>query len=209
MKNTPTFVGQPPAACNSPAAPAPLVLELKRLAEVYARLVDSEDTDSWAEARDIYVEAASNVTTIQQLFEQLQAFEDGLRELASALGADVRTADYLSAQQLLENIWRGIERQLDASDSQLNEALQRARYWRQRAKSAEGHLLTSDLHAAARALHDSSHLRTTPWDELTAPWRERFIRCAGEALGAVNARRLARFPQDSRKEAAPCPSLAV
>lgn len=200
MNITPTFVGQPPAACNSSTAPAPLVQELKRLAEVYARLVDSEDTDSWAEARDIYVEAASNVTTIQQLFEQLQAFEDGLRELASALGADACTADYQSAQQLLENIWRGIERQLDASDSQLNEALERARYWRQRAKSAEGHLLASDQIAAAHAV--------SQWLSLPAnsPQVELVVEMV---LTAVADRRATRLPHDSREEPEPCPSPAV
>lgn len=195
MKNTPTFVGQPPAACNSPAAPAPLVQELKRLAEVYARLVDSEDADSWAEARDIYVEAASNVTTIQQLFEQLQAFEDGLRELASALGADACTADYQSAQQLLENIWRGIERQLDASDSQLNDALERARYWRQRAKSAEGHLLTSDRIAAAQAV--------SRWLSLPAD-SEQVELMVEMVLTAVANRRAHRLPHNSRQEHESC-----
>lgn len=71
---------------------------------------------------------------------------------------------------------------------------ERAAYWKQRAKAAEGHLWASDHEAAARALHSVSTLTVTPWDELTDSQRFGCYRAVSAVLRAVNDRRDERRP---------------
>lgn len=73
---------------------------------------------------------------------------------------------------------------------------ERANYWKQRAKSAEGHLWTSDASAAIRALHRYSLMESTPWDELTDQQRAYIASAACAVIAEVNARRDARKPRD-------------
>lgn len=73
----------------------------------------------------------------------------------------------------------------------------RAGYWRQRAKSAEGHLLASDWRAAAMELHKYCSFESTPWDQLTGSQRAQLDGAAGSVIAVVNARRDARAPKDS------------
>lgn len=79
----------------------------------------------------------------------------------------------------------------------LMEALSRAKYWKQRAKSAEGHLYAGDCEAGARAVHASSALAAASWDELTDEQRARFSMVAARVISAVNLRRDARKPRAS------------
>lgn len=81
------------------------------------------------------------------------------------------------------------------------EAEYRARYWKQRARSAEGRL-ASDLRLAGQAIHTISALKDTPWDQLTDVQRYGFDRAAGLAVHAVNEARDARLPHDVRLERA-------
>lgn len=80
----------------------------------------------------------------------------------------------------------------------LAEASRRAAYWKQRAKSAEGHLFSGDAEAGARAAHAASSLSGTPWPDLTDAQRAGFEFVASRVIAAVNVRRDARKPGDGR-----------
>lgn len=88
--------------------------------------------------------------------------------------------------------WQGLrdqEREIEALRA-------RATYWKQRAKSAEGHLFASDLQAACEALHKESNFASTPIDQLR-DWQKAKISSAVHAvLRAVNSRREQRQPSD-------------
>ena len=89
--------------------------------------------------------------------------------------------------------WQGLrdqEREIEALQG-------RAEYWKQRAKSAEGHLFASDLQAACEALHKESNFARTPIDQLR-DWQKAKISAAVHAvLRAVNDRRDRRLPTDA------------
>ncbi|MDT4862955.1 hypothetical protein FQZ97_976400 [compost metagenome] len=74
---------------------------------------------------------------------------------------------------------------------------ERAEYWKQRAKSAEGHLFTSDWRAARHALHRHTAMASTPWDELTDAQKTQINSAAGAVIAEVNARRDVRLPHDA------------
>jgi hypothetical protein len=76
----------------------------------------------------------------------------------------------------------------------------RAEYWKQRAKSAEGHLFASDFKAAVTALHACTNFESTPWDELSGCQLGKLYRATGSVIRVVNARRCARAPKDSDAE---------
>ncbi|MGO0684845.1 ead/Ea22-like family protein [Pseudomonas fulva] len=72
----------------------------------------------------------------------------------------------------------------------------RAAYWRQRAKSAEGHLHASDFQAACDALHLDSNYADTPPEQLTEVQKARISSAVHVVLRAVNAQRDRRRPAD-------------
>lgn len=76
----------------------------------------------------------------------------------------------------------------------------RAEYWKQRAKSAEGHLFAGDFKAAAMALHACTNFESTPWDELSGCQIGKLYRATGSVIRVVNARRCTRAPKDSDAE---------
>lgn len=76
----------------------------------------------------------------------------------------------------------------------------RAEYWKQRAKSAEGHLFASDFKAAVMALHACTNFESTPWDELSGCQLGKLYRATGSVIRVVNARRCTRAPKDSDAE---------
>lgn len=71
-------------------------------------------------------------------------------------------------------------------------------YWKQRAKSAEGHLFAGDVRSAARALHAITPQASTPFEELSEPDRQARLRGAWTVVASINAARLLRLPHDSR-----------
>lgn len=73
----------------------------------------------------------------------------------------------------------------------------RAEYWKQRAKSAEGHLFASDFKAAVMALHTCTNFESTPWDELSGCQLGKLYRATASVIRVVNARRCTRAPKDS------------
>ena len=76
----------------------------------------------------------------------------------------------------------------------------RAEYWKQRAKSAEGHLFASDFKAAVMALHACTNFESTPWDELSGCQLGKLYRATGSVIRVVNAQRCTRAPNDSDSE---------
>lgn len=83
---------------------------------------------------------------------------------------------------------------LKAECEGLRKDAERANYWKQRAKSAEGHLHASDFRAAAQALHKHTKFSATPWAELTDAQRSQIEMAAGMTIAAVNDRRDIRIP---------------
>lgn len=76
----------------------------------------------------------------------------------------------------------------------------RASYWKQRAKSAEGHLYAGDMQQAARELHKRTSNSETPWNELTVAQRAQIEGAVLAVVAAVNAQRDARHPVDCDME---------
>lgn len=88
--------------------------------------------------------------------------------------------------------WQGLRDQ----EREIESLRTRATYWKQRAKSAEGHLFASDLQAACDALHKESNFAETPIDQLRE-WQKAKISAAVHAvLRAVNSQRDRRRPAD-------------
>lgn len=72
----------------------------------------------------------------------------------------------------------------------------RAAYWRQRAKSAEGHLWGGDFQAACDEVHRVSNFADTPFERLKVWQVARIISVVHAVLRAVNAQRDRRRPAD-------------
>lgn len=78
--------------------------------------------------------------------------------------------------------------------AEVQELTDRASYWKQRAKSAEGHLCASDTKAAAIALQARTEFAGEDWDGLSGCQRAKLLSVAAIVIGAVNDRRDAREP---------------
>jgi hypothetical protein len=77
----------------------------------------------------------------------------------------------------------------------IEEERTRANYWRQRAKSAEGHLFASDCEAAAIALHKLTRgQRDADFSKCESQYRYSVINAAFVVIREVNSRRDCRIP---------------
>ena len=85
---------------------------------------------------------------------------------------------------------------LKAESEALRKDADRAAYWKQRAKSAEGHLFSGDFRAAAMELHKYSRFESTPWPELTGSQHALITSAAGAVIATVNRLRDARRPKN-------------
>lgn len=120
----------------------------------------------------------------QRLVAALEAArEDG----CVALVADIRFACGDNGKRMQPELVEFIR--------ELAQDAERADYWRQRAKSAEGHLFASDLRAAAVAVHESSVCAGTSWDELKDSQRWTIESVAARVISAVNGERDKRKPK--------------
>ena len=97
--------------------------------------------------------------------------------------------------------WLDTFKEAEALRTELAQAHGRADYWKQRAKSAEGHLWSSDAYAGARALQRYTRFEGTPWDELTGQQQAIIAAGACAVIAEVNARREIRKPTDAALEA--------
>ncbi|MBD1589625.1 hypothetical protein [Pseudomonas typographi] len=74
----------------------------------------------------------------------------------------------------------------------------RAAYWKQRAKSAEGHLWASDFQAACDAVRKISNYCDIPADQLSVRQKAHISSVVAAVLAEINTRRAIRLPHDSR-----------
>lgn len=79
--------------------------------------------------------------------------------------------------------------------AEIKEARRRASYWKQRAKSAEGHLFASDARAIAGVLHLHTSHKSTPWNELPDAARWSIEGATAAIVSALEARRHDRRPK--------------
>lgn len=89
-----------------------------------------------------------------------------------------------------------VNAELKAEVEVLRKDADRAAYWKQRAKSAEGHLFSGDFRAAAMELHKYSRFESTPWPELTGSQHALISSAAGAVIATVNRLRDARRPKN-------------
>lgn len=89
--------------------------------------------------------------------------------------------------------------QLCAAILELIAEADRANYWKQRAKSAEGHLFASDWREACKALHKHTAAAATDWDELSDAERAKIGSAAASVIAVVAGRLNARRPQEPSK----------
>ena len=85
---------------------------------------------------------------------------------------------------------------LKAENEALRKDVDRAAYWKQRAKSAEGHLFSGDFRVAAMELHKYSQFESTPWPELTGSQHALITSAAGAVIATVNRLRDTRRPKN-------------
>lgn len=131
--------------------------------------------------------------------------------LKLAMSSDLsRRQFHACAQSLLvelEAYQQGAKTEADAGDearrevrklkTELKKRERFGEYWKQRAKSAEGHLFASDFKAAAAALHKASNYADIPYDELSGSQRAHIDHGVAAVIVAINARRAVRRPQDN------------
>ena len=89
-----------------------------------------------------------------------------------------------------------VNAEMKAEVEVLRKDADRAAYWKQRAKSAEGHLFSGDFRAAAMELHKYSRFESTPWPELTGSQHALISSAAGAVIATVNRLRDARRPKN-------------
>lgn len=89
--------------------------------------------------------------------------------------------------------WQGLREQ----EREIEALRARAAYWKQRAKSAEGHLYAADFQAACDEMHRVSGYSSTPHDQLTEVQKARISSAVHAVLRAVNAQRDGRRPSDA------------
>ncbi len=70
-------------------------------------------------------------------------------------------------------------------------------YWKQRAKSAEGHLFSSDFQAACRQLHSMTSFSSTPIHELDITQQAKISSAVVGILRTVEHRKTQRRPRDT------------
>ncbi|WP_161551338.1 ead/Ea22-like family protein [Pseudomonas asiatica] len=80
--------------------------------------------------------------------------------------------------------------------SEIDALHDRAAYWRQRAKSAEGHLYSADFQIACDELHKVSNYADIPPKQLSEVQKARIGSAVHAVLRAVNAQRDRRRPAD-------------
>ncbi|MCF5057482.1 hypothetical protein [Pseudomonas proteolytica] len=121
---------------------------------------------------------------------QNKALSDSFRAERDQLRAEV--AGLRTGYEAYERV----NAELKAEVEGLRKDVDRAAYWKQRAKSAEGHLFSGDFRAAAMELHKYSRFESTPWPELTGSQHALISSAAGAVIATVNRLRDARRPKN-------------
>lgn len=109
-----------------------------------------------------------------------------------------RLGAFYSNQRITAEAW---QKSYSEAGQSPDSALARAEYWKQRAKSAEGHLFASDFKAAAVALHKACNYSEIPFDQLTPTQLAHIDHGVAAVVVAINARRAVRRPGDEAEVA--------
>ena len=141
-------------------------------------------------------------------YAALEAENERLREQVKALQSDANSWQSGYDKGRADGYGSG-RKERDDQCADLEAARGRAEYWKQRAKSAEGHLWSSDAYAGARALHRYTRFEGTPWDELTGQQQALITSGAYAVIAEVNARREVRRPADETLPPAKADEVSV
>ena len=130
---------------------------------------------------------------VEQLRAQAEQYDQALIKMAAE--RDQLRAEVAGLRTGYEAYER-VNAELKAEVEGLRKDVDRAAYWKQRAKSAEGHLFSGDFRAAAMELHKYSRFESTPWPELTGSQHALISSAAGAVIATVNRLRDARRPKN-------------
>ena len=119
---------------------------------------------------------------------------EATRDTKSAVIAELRAE--IAGLKTGYEAYERVNAELKAEVEGLRKDVYRASYWKQRAKSAEGHLFSGDFRAAAMELHKYSRFESTPWPELTGSQHALISSAAGAVIATVNRLRDARRPKN-------------
>uniref|UniRef100_A0AAU6W2S4 Initiation-control protein YabA n=3 Tax=unclassified bacterial viruses TaxID=12333 RepID=A0AAU6W2S4_9VIRU len=123
------------------------------------------------------MQAAANPTAVLELTQTIRDLQSSVQGLKTGYEAYER-----------------VNAELRAECEALRKDAERAAYWKQRAKSAEGHLFSSDVEAGAKAMHKCSLMSNTTWDQLAQEDQWRCFHAAFRVIAAVNGERDRRQP---------------
>ncbi|WKN20838.1 hypothetical protein [Azotobacter vinelandii] len=149
-----------------------------------AAKLDAADL-AWSESDSR--EQSAEIGQLKAELERLQAQQKPAGDAGGAGGAENCRCN--EKVQVVQELQAELER--------VRAKAARASYWKQRAKSAEGHLLAGDLDVAAKALHKRTAMASTPWEELADDKRLQIQQAAFEVIHAVNSQRDERMPANA------------
>ncbi|KAA8702441.1 hypothetical protein [Pseudomonas proteolytica] len=135
-------------------------------------------------------ELSAHIRSLQKMAGWFDPLSDRLWQEVEALQAE--NAGLKTGYEAYERV----NAELKAEVEVLRKDADRAAYWKQRAKSAEGHLFSGDFRAAAMELHKYSRFESTPWPELTGSQHALISSAAGAVIATVNRLRDARRPKN-------------
>lgn len=147
-------------------------------------------------ARLLEMQFALTPTSVLELLAELQGYQQGADAEAQAVDEARAEVRRLKAENA------GLRTGYEAWERAHADLDKRAAYWKQRAKSAEGHLFAGDFQAAAMELHKYSRFESIPWPELTGSQHALILNAAGAVIGTVNRLRNERRPKDVEKSEA-------
>lgn len=111
----------------------------------------------------------------------------------------IHVKENLDLGQFVDWVWN-LKKERDELKAKNGALIDRANYWKQRAKSAEGHLCSSDTKAAAMALQARTEFAGEEWEKLSGCQRAKLLTAAAIVIGTVNARRDLREPKHKCEE---------
>lgn len=152
--------------------------------------------------QDRLATAASMIIVREQVDQRVRVNDLTGDELVSIwwrAGSDIPTeaeAVSVALEEAIKNslLWRNRELESLRKFPALNA------YWRQRAKSAEGHLYGGDFQAACDEVHRVSSFADTPFDQLLDCQKAKVSSVVHAVLRAINAKRDRRRPADVKDQ---------
>lgn len=168
-----------------------------RLARHSKRLVEQLRAQAEQYDQALIKMAAERDQLRAELATERQRRWDGNESAALERDEDVRKLRAeIAGLKTGNEAYEQVNAEMKAEVEVLRKDADRAAYWKQRAKSAEGHLFSGDFRAAAMELHKYSRFESTPWPELTGSQHALISSAAGAVIATVNRLRDARRPKN-------------